>query len=117
MDAVPNVIGQYNKLCETGNDAFFGRDPDTMKPIDGDKLYAIKCGITVKASIGGIKINRSGEAINEDGAIPGLYAAGELVSGNFFADTYPGDGAMLTVTIYTAQTAAESAISFIKAVS
>jgi tricarballylate dehydrogenase len=52
------------------------------------EAYAVTCGITF--SFGGLKINTDAQVISSDGvAIPGLYAAGELVGGIFWFN-YPG---------------------------
>ena len=52
------------------------------------EAYAITCGITF--TFGGLRINTGAQVISTDGeAIPGLYAAGELVGGIFYFN-YPG---------------------------
>jgi tricarballylate dehydrogenase len=59
-------------------------------PIDTPPFvgYAVSCGITF--TFGGLHIDSSAEVLDDDGrAIPGLYAAGELVGGLFYHN-YPG---------------------------
>ncbi len=52
------------------------------------EAYAVTCGITF--TFGGLQINTAAQVISTDGdAIPGLYAAGELVGGIFYFN-YPG---------------------------
>ena len=52
------------------------------------EAYAVTCGITF--TFGGLRINPRAQVIDTDGrAIPGLYAAGELVGGLFYFN-YPG---------------------------
>jgi tricarballylate dehydrogenase len=52
------------------------------------EAYAVTCGITF--TFGGVKIDTSAQVIDADGvAIPGLYAAGEMVGGLFYFN-YPG---------------------------
>ena len=52
------------------------------------EAYAVTCGLTF--TFGGLKISNEGEVENTDGhAIPGLFAAGELVGGLFYHN-YPG---------------------------
>ena len=54
-------------------------------PFEG---YAVTCGLTF--TFGGVKIDTSARVIDTDGqAIPGLYAAGEMVGGIFYFN-YPG---------------------------
>lgn len=55
--------------------------------------YEVTCGIT--CTYGGVAITTDAQVVNEDGiAMPGLYAAGEMVGGLYFTK-YPG-GAGLT---------------------
>ena len=50
--------------------------------------YAVTCGISF--TFGGVKINTRGQVVtNGQDAIPGLYAAGEMVGGLFYYN-YPG---------------------------
>jgi tricarballylate dehydrogenase len=53
--------------------------------------YAVTCGITF--TFGGLKIDTRGQVIDTEGnAIPGLYAAGELVGGLFYHNYAGGSG-------------------------
>jgi tricarballylate dehydrogenase len=62
------------------------------------EAYAVTCGITF--SFGGLRINTSAQVINTDGeAIPGLYAAGELVGGIFYFN-YPGGSGLTNGAVF-----------------
>jgi len=62
------------------------------------EAYAVTCGITF--SFGGLRINPSAQVINTDGeAIPGLYAAGELVGGIFYFN-YPGGSGLTNGAVF-----------------
>jgi len=53
--------------------------------------YAVTCGITF--TFGGLRINARGQVMDTEGnAIPGLYAAGELVGGLFYHNYAGGSG-------------------------
>jgi tricarballylate dehydrogenase len=53
--------------------------------------YAVTCGITF--TFGGLKIDTRGQVIDTEGnAMPGLYAAGELVGGLFYHNYAGGSG-------------------------
>jgi len=53
--------------------------------------YAVTCGIT--CTYGGLKVNTSGQVMNEDDRpITGLYAAGELVGGLYYVKYAGGAG-------------------------
>jgi tricarballylate dehydrogenase len=55
--------------------------------------YAVTCGITF--TFGGLRIDASARVMNAEGrAIPGLYAAGELVGGLFYFNYAGGSGLM-----------------------
>jgi len=54
--------------------------------------YAVTCGITF--TFGGLRIDQDGRVQTEDAAIPGLYAAGELVGGLFYFNYAGGSGLM-----------------------
>ncbi|MFP6808900.1 MAG: FAD-dependent tricarballylate dehydrogenase TcuA [Pseudomonadales bacterium] len=75
------------------------------------KAYQITCGITF--TFGGVRINQEAEVVNQDQqAIPGLFAAGELVGGLFYFN-YPG-GTGLTSGAVFGKIAGESAASFLQ---
>jgi len=62
------------------------------------EAYAVTCGITF--SFGGLRINTEAKVINTDGeAIPGLYAAGELVGGIFYFN-YPGGSGLTNGAVF-----------------
>jgi len=62
------------------------------------EAYGITCGITF--TFGGLKIDTGGRVVDVDGAaIPGLYAAGELVGGLFFFN-YPGGTGLTAGSVF-----------------
>jgi tricarballylate dehydrogenase len=62
------------------------------------EAYAVTCGITF--SFGGLKINTEAQVISaDDGPIPGLYAAGELVGGIFWFN-YPGGTGLTNGSVF-----------------
>ena len=70
------------------------------------EAYAVTCGITF--TFGGLKINPDSEVLDTaEKAIPGLYAAGELVGGIFYFN-YPG-GSGLSAGAVFGKIAGESA--------
>ena len=72
--------------------------------------YQITCGITF--TFGGLRINQQAEVKNDnDGIIPGLFAAGELVGGLFYFN-YPG-GTGLTSGAVFGKIAGEQAAKYV----
>ena len=69
-------------------------------PIDTPpfEAYAVTCGVTF--TFGGLRIDRVGRVLDVDGgAIPGLYAAGELVGGLFY-NNYPGGAGLMAGAVF-----------------
>jgi tricarballylate dehydrogenase len=62
------------------------------------EAYAVTCGITF--TFGGLKIDASARVIDAEGsAIPGLFAAGELVGGIFYFN-YPGGTGLMNGAVF-----------------
>jgi tricarballylate dehydrogenase len=62
------------------------------------EAYAVTCGITF--TFGGLRINTDAQVISTDGdAIPGLFAAGELVGGIFYFN-YPGGTGLTNGSVF-----------------
>ena len=60
--------------------------------------FAVTCGITF--TFGGLRVTPRAEVLDtEDRAIPGLYAAGELVGGLFYQN-YPGGAGLMAGAVY-----------------
>ena len=56
------------------------------------------CGITF--TFGGVKIDKDARVLDTDGAaIPGLYAAGEMVGGLFYFN-YPGGTGLMAGAVF-----------------
>lgn len=62
------------------------------------EAYAVTCGVTF--TFGGVRIDTDGRVIDTDGAaIPGLYAAGEMVGGLFYFN-YPGGTGLMAGAVF-----------------
>ncbi len=62
------------------------------------EAYGVTCGITF--TFGGLKITTRGQVVDtEERAIPGLYAAGELVGGVFYFN-YPGSSGLTNGAVF-----------------
>ncbi|MGY2491752.1 FAD-dependent tricarballylate dehydrogenase TcuA [Cupriavidus sp. CP313] len=60
--------------------------------------FEVTCGIT--CTYGGIAINAEGEVLSEAGpAVPGLYAAGEMVGGLYYGK-YPGGAGLTSGSVF-----------------
>lgn len=92
------TVARYNELGAAGIDEDFGREG--IAPLsDEGPYYAIKVVKATVAGFGGFEINTSSQVLNLAGEpIPGLYAAGECASGQFFDKEYPCSGSMLCIS-------------------
>ena len=75
------------------------------------EAYAVTCGVTF--TFGGVKISSEGQVIDTSGnAIPGLFAAGEMVGGIFYFN-YPGASGLTSGSVF-GRLAGGSAASYAK---
>jgi tricarballylate dehydrogenase len=92
----------YNPTIKDGKGTV-GIDPPKSNwalPIDTPPYvgYAVTCGITF--TFGGVKIDTRGRVLtNSQEAIPGLYAAGEMVGGLFYYN-YPGGSGLSSGMVF-----------------
>lgn len=105
------TVAQFNKACQPGEynpsilDGVCTKGLKVPKsnwalPIDQGPFhgYVVTCGITF--TFGGLKIDTDGRVLDlTDKAIPGLYAAGELVGGIFY-ENYPGGTGLLNGSVF-----------------
>ncbi len=71
------------------------------------EAYAVTCGVTF--TFGGLKVDRDARVLSADsGAIPGLFAAGELVGGLFYFN-YPGGTGLTAGAVFGRQAGAAAA--------
>lgn len=90
---------KFNSYVESGVDEDFGR---TLfgNPLVTPPFYASPRVPTVHHTMGGIKINLNGQALNEaDEVIPGLYAAGE-VTGGIHGGNRLGGNALVDIHVF-----------------
>lgn len=97
------TIESYNAAVEAGGTDEFGRLYDgttnaynlAVNKIEGEKYYAIRLHALCVMTLGGITANADMQVLDEDGnAIPGLYAAGEVVGGIWGKFVSGGTGVM-----------------------
>ncbi len=75
------------------------------------EAYAVTCGVTF--TFGGLKIDGEARVVSADtGAVPGLFAAGELVGGLFYFN-YPGGTGLMAGAVF-GRIAGSSAGAFAK---
>jgi len=83
------TIARYNNLAHIGKDHDFGKRSECLSKIERIPFYAIKMGVSLLVTLGGLKINTKLQVLDtEMNVIPGLFAAGNT-SGSFFSNDYP----------------------------
>jgi len=105
------TIREFNAACQPGrfNPAVLdglrtrGLDPDKTnwaQPIDRPPYVAYVTTTGITFTFGGLKINARNEVQDlTERAIPGLYAAGELVGGIFY-ENYPGGSGLMSGSVF-----------------
>jgi fumarate reductase flavoprotein subunit len=114
-DVLQHTIDEYNYFCDHGHDEIFAKDREYLMPLRTPPYYAIKCGLGVVTTHGGIKINHRMEVLNpQDVPIRGLYAAG-VETGGTDADTYNVllSGHSFGFTINSGRIAGENAARYV----
>lgn len=94
-----NTISQFNEFAKNKSDLQFGRAPETLTELTGDKLYAIKLAPAVLNTQGGPEHNEKAQVLAENGTpIKHLYSAGEL--GGMCVNRYQGGGNLAECLIF-----------------
>ncbi len=87
-DAFAKTVSQYNEICKQGTDVDFGKRSSALNPISTPPYYGFKLYTNLLCTLGGIRINKNGQALDKNSMpIKGLYATG-CDAGGFTGDTY-----------------------------
>lgn len=88
-DNLKATVDRYNELAAAGRDEDFGKPAKDVIALDNPPYYGVRQGAFLLCTIDGLRINTDCAVIDDnDEAIPGLWAAGN-VTGGFFANNYP----------------------------
>ncbi|WP_158604425.1 FAD-binding protein [Nocardioides mangrovicus] len=72
-------LERYNEHAAAGVDPDFHREPETLVPLELDRLYAVPTWPGVAGTTGGPRHDARAQVLRTDGAVvPGLYAAGAV---------------------------------------
>lgn len=85
-----DTMAEYNQMCADGRDALFGRDTETMIPIDTPPFYyfctdSCPSGNTGLTSLSGLMTDEHMNvlSVTDKKPIKGLYAAGNCLGGRY----------------------------------
>lgn len=99
------TIDRYNEMCEKGVDEDFGRNPETMAPIEEGPFYSVEIVPCIVATTGGAVRNPKSQVLDwNNNVIPNLYTAGEL--GSYVSNLYQ-NGIFLNECISSGRAAAQ----------
>jgi len=87
------TVAQYNEYCAAGVDAFFGKDPAHLIPIQTGPFYLVGITYNQLGTVGGVNVNDQFQALDVNRkAIPGLYSVGADAYGTCWNRNYYGQG-------------------------
>jgi fumarate reductase flavoprotein subunit len=85
--ALQQTVIEYNRCCEKGYDDQYLKDPKYLRPVKKPRFYGLRVFNTAYGTAGGIKVNGRTEVLTKEGkVIPGLYAAGDIILGEYHGD-------------------------------
>ena len=115
-DRIEKTINIYNSMCNKGFDDAFAKGRKHLQPITTAPYYAIRAGIKLMTTHGGVKINEHMEVVDSrDIPIPGLFAAG-VETGSTDAGSYDAHltGHSFGFSVTSGRIAGENAAVFLK---
>ena len=85
-----------------------------MKKIEGPTCYGLKLFMGNSGTIGGLVTTINCEVLNnDDQIIEGLYAAGEVASGQMMYKEYPGSGSAIAFYLAFGRQAGKTVAEFV----
>jgi len=113
--SLAKTVEFYNDMLEYGKDTQFGKTILGVTPVKTPKYYAVKIVPAIMGTLTGLKTDLQSQVLDADGnVITGLYAAGEIASGDFYNKVYPADGTSLQVSLTMGRLAGKNAAAFSK---
>ncbi|MDC7124347.1 MAG: FAD-dependent oxidoreductase [Spirochaetales bacterium] len=88
LESLTSSIEEYNKFCDSGRDAKYAKNIKNLKKLNNPPYYAIKAGVDMLITHGGIRVDDNFRALNENlEPVKNLYVAG-VDFGGVDADVY-----------------------------
>jgi fumarate reductase flavoprotein subunit len=109
------TVTEYNRYCEKGYDDQYAKNPQYLRPVKKPKFYGIRVFNTAYGTSGGIKVNGKTEVLTAEGSIiPGLYAAGDIILGEYSGDMVNQGIQQFGFALSTGRIAGKSALEYLK---
>lgn len=107
-------VERYNELKAKGVDEDFGKSAELMDPIEEAPFYAIHCNMNTAGTFGGPQTDLEAQVLDTEGnVIPGLYAAGEVSSGDLINKEYPGSGMAIQTFVTMGRIAGKNSLEYV----
>jgi fumarate reductase flavoprotein subunit len=111
------TVDAYNVCVDNKRDTMFQKTPEYLRPCKTGPFYAFEVANGYFTTVGGLRVNKDTEVINEAGeVIPGLYAGG-CDAGGLFGDTYDVGilaGSQASWAVNSGRIAAERVVEYLK---
>ncbi len=102
------TVNNYNLYCKNRVDVEYGREPNTLIPLNNPPYYAVELWPGGPNTQGGPRRSAKAQVLRTDGTpVPRLYSAGEL--GSVYGMLYPTSGGNLAECIAFGRLAGENA--------
>lgn len=109
------TVAEHNRECENGETDSFNTPQKDMIPIVTGPYYAYARQSAMIGTITGVVVDGKMHVLDADNQpIQNLYAAGEMIFGNWFNNNYPMSGTGLSSCVSGARIAANEIIDLIK---
>jgi fumarate reductase flavoprotein subunit len=114
--ALKKTVVEYNGFCEKGHDDQYAKNPKYLRPVKKPKFYGVRVFNTAYGTTGGIKVSGKTEATTREGkVIPGLYAAGDIIVGEYYGQMVSQGIQTIGFAVTTGRIAGKSALEYLKA--
>ena len=115
--SLQQTITEYNRYCEKGYDDQYAKDPQYLRPVKKPKFYGLRVFNTAYGTSGGLNVNGKTEVLNSEGEIiPGLYAAGDIILGEYSGDMVNQGIQSFGFALTTGRMAGKSALEYLRKV-
>lgn len=87
--ALASTVSTYNDYCDAGRDALWAKDPEYLVPLRKPPFYALRFRPLMIDTSGPVRVDSQLRVLDSQARpIPGLFAAGSVVSGWIGADEH-----------------------------
>jgi fumarate reductase flavoprotein subunit len=115
VSALQQTVVEYNHYCKKGYDDKYVKNPQYLRPVTKPKFYGLRVFNTAYGTSGGIKVNGKTEVLTKEGEIiPGLYAAGDIILGEYSGDMVNQGIQSFGFALTTGRIAGKSVLSYLK---